>query len=532
MFVVAQVEQKDEPTAVVPTASVRREGSVNRLFAVVDGRIEERLAELGLERDGSVSVLDGVEVSERVVVAPGHEARDGVAGQVKSGGSSRETNHAVARQYLRAAERVCFRPHARDRRGRRRRTWGPRRRLLPQSRPAVGDGRHSMARGGTRRGGRRRQINVLLDVERLQGHGLTGLDVQRALVGQNLAVPGGRVETGPRDVNLRVQARAETVGQLGRIVVRQRGETPVRVEDVATIEDGEEEAESYSSVDGEPVLVLAIQKQSGRNTVAVVDALRDRLGPIEQTLPASVKVKVIRDLSQSIRTQVNNVKEHLVFGAFLAAGVVLVFLGSLRSTVIAALAIPISILGTFALMWLQGETLNVITLLALALSVGILIDNAIVILENILRFVQEQHEKPFPAAILATRDIGLAVLATTLSLLAVFLPIAFVTGIIGRVLRGFGLTMSFAVAVSLLVSFTLTPMLASRWLTPAGTGVRRPVLERLVDWLYRPVERAYLRALRSSLRHRWVIVLACTGALASCLPLLKTVKTAPAASGR
>src|SRR6201986_2550562 len=181
---------------------------------------------------------------------------------------------------------------------------------------------------------------------------------------------------------------------------------------------------------------------------------------------------VVRDESGVIKTSVDAVKEHLVLGALLAAVVVFFFLGPVRSTIIAAVAIPTSIIGTFATMWWTGYTLNTITLLALALAVGIVIDDAIVVLENIFRHIEEKGEKPMVAAVSATKEIGLAVMATTLSLIAVFLPVAFMGGIPGRFLRSFGITMAFSIAVSMLVSFTLTPMMSSRWLKAHTAGVR------------------------------------------------------------
>jgi len=232
----------------------------------------------------------------------------------------------------------------------------------------------------------------------------------------------------------------------------------------------------------------------------------------------------VRDNSQSIRTGVSAVKEHLVVGALLAAFVVLLFLGNARSTLIAAVSIPISIIGTFALMWMQGFTLNMLTLLALALAVGIVIDDAIVVLENIVRYVTEKKVKPFPAAVLATREIGLAVLATTLSLMAVFVPVAFVGGIPGRFLKNFGYTMAFAVGVSLFVSFSLTPMMSARMLSADGQS-SNPWLGRLVDFFYRPIERVYMRMLAWSMAHRWAILVACALSLGSCGPLMKRVPT-------
>ena len=239
---------------------------------------------------------------------------------------------------------------------------------------------------------------------------------------------------------------------------------------------------------------MSIVKQSGENTVAVVDAVNARLDEVQKTLPSGMKLDVVRDNSRVIRTGIGAVQEHLVIGALLAALVVLLFLGNVRSTIIAAVAIPISIVGTFAAMWVAGFTLNLLTLLALALAVGIVIDDAIVVLENIVRYIDEKGYKPFPAAVLATREIGLAVLATTLSLMAVFIPVAFMPGIAGRFLKSFGLTMAFAIGVSMLVSFSLTPTLAARWLkahAQARTEAAKPWLERCGRQLL-PADRARL----------------------------------------
>jgi HAE1 family hydrophobic/amphiphilic exporter-1 len=369
-------------------------------------------------------------------------------------------------------------------------------------------------------GGRKRQVNLWLDPVKLAATGLTAADVQRTLAAQNLTVPGGAIDTGPRRVAVRVEGRVPSIESIGRIVIRESKDHPTRVEDVARVEDGEDEASSYAAEDGNATIVLSIRKQSGENTVAVVDAIRGRLDAIEKTLPPGTSLPIVRDNSQAIRTSLDAVKEHLVIGAVLAALVVLLFLGNVRSTFIAALAIPISIIGTFALMWVMGFTLNIITLLALALAVGIVIDDAIVVLENITRWVQEKGYKPFPAAALATREIGLAVLATTLSLFAVFLPIAFMKGIIGRFLNSFGITMAFAIGVSLFVSFSLTPMLSARLLAPPQTGgkAKKQLLERLVDAFYLPVERTYVRILKWVMLRRWVVVVASLMTLGSCVP--------------
>jgi hydrophobe/amphiphile efflux-1 (HAE1) family protein len=369
-------------------------------------------------------------------------------------------------------------------------------------------------------GGRKRQINIWLDPVQLRSMGMSPQEVQRAIAMQNLTTPGGTVHTGPTELTLRVQGRVGSPQAIGQIVVRQVGNHPIRVSDVARVVDGEEEQSSVALQDGKPVVMLSLRKQSGENTVSVVDAVRDKLKDIEKTLPAGTTIDVVRDNSAPVRTSVAAVKEHLVLGAIFASLVVLLFLGNLRSSLISAIAIPISIVGTFALMWAMGFTLNMITLLALALAVGIVIDDAIVVLENIHRFIEEKKYKPFPAAVLATKDIGLAVLATTLSLLAVFVPVSFMSGIVGKFLMSFGLTMAFAIAVSMLVSFSLTPSLSARWLDAVKHS---SWLERAVDVFYKPVERLYMVILKWAMRHRWVVVLACIGALFSTGPLMGKV---------
>jgi len=375
-------------------------------------------------------------------------------------------------------------------------------------------------------GGRKRQIQVYVDPNKLLSVGLTASDVQRAIVAQNVTAPGGAIDTGPRRLIFRVRGRVTSVDAINDIVVRQSEGHPILVRDVARVVDGEEEAETSAMLDGKQAVLLSIRKQSGENSVAVVDALRSRLVDVQKTLPSGYRLQVVRDNTETTRTSVGAVREHLVLGALLAALVVLLFLGNLRSTLIAALAIPTSIIGTFMAMWMMNFTMNTITLLALALAVGIVIDDAIVVLENIFRFIDEKKVRPMPAAIYATREIGLAVLATTLSLLAVFMPVAFMGGIPGRFLKSFGLTMAAAIAISLFVSFSLTPMLASRWLRldPLPIGQRKKyLLERVVDVFYRPIEAAYIKLLGWVMNHRWVVVVAAAASLGSCLPLMKAV---------
>jgi hydrophobe/amphiphile efflux-1 (HAE1) family protein len=372
-------------------------------------------------------------------------------------------------------------------------------------------------------GGRKRQVNVWLDPVKMRAAGVSAAEVQRALGLQNVSVPGGSIETGPERLSLRLRGRVASTEELGALVLREREGHITRVRDVARVEDGEEEAETAASRNGTTTVLLSVRKQSGTNTVALVDSVMERVTTLRKNLPPGYTIDAVRDNSATTRTSVHAVKEHLVLGGLFAALVVLLFLGSWRSTLIAAVAIPTSIVGTFALMAWKDFSLNTITLLALALAVGIVIDDAIVVLENIFRFIHEKGVKPFPAAILATKEIGLAVLATTLSLIAVFLPMAFMGGVPGRFLSGFGWTMAFSIAVSLLVSFTLTPMLSARWLTgsmaPKDGVHHKPFLERLTDRIYLPIERGYERSLRWVMAHRWVAVVASLAALGSCVPL-------------
>jgi HAE1 family hydrophobic/amphiphilic exporter-1 len=368
-------------------------------------------------------------------------------------------------------------------------------------------------------GGRKRQFNVMVDPVKLKSLGLTATEVGAAINAQNITLPGGRIDASRDYLALRVNGRVGSVDELRAIIVQDRDGRAIRLDEVAEVQDGVEDVKTSALWNDDRTVLLALRKQSGTNTVAVVDRIKERLQDIQQELPPGYSLAIQRDASAVIRTGTEAVNEHLILGALFAAIVVLLFLGNVRSTVIAALAIPTSIIGTFALMKIVGYTLNSITLLALALAVGIVIDDAIVVLENIFKQIEEKGMQPAEAAIVGTREIGLAVMATTLSLIAVFLPIAFVAGIPGRFLASFGVTMCFSVAVSLFVSFTLTPMLAAQWLKAKAAGDHsKTALERLVDVGYRPVERGYGRLLELALRRRWVVGVLCVVALFSTGP--------------
>ncbi len=376
-------------------------------------------------------------------------------------------------------------------------------------------------------GGRSRQINITLDAARLRAYNLTVTDVSHALQTQNAEIPGGRVEQGATALTLRTRGRVESVPEFGNIVVKQRDEHPIMLRDVATIEDGMAEATTTATLDGKPTVLLTVRRQSGTNTVQVVEAVKERLAEIEPVLPAGYDIRVVRDLSEFIKASIRSVEEHLIVGSILAAAVVLIFLWNWRSTIIAAVAIPTSIIATFGLIWYQGFTLNSMTLLALTLSVGIVIDDAIVVLENIYRFVEEKGRPPIQAAVEATREIGLAVMATTLSLIAIFVPVGFMGGIVGRFMTSFGFTMSFAILVSLLVSFTLTPMLAARWIKMRPRredreGSEDPTTSK-DSRFFRPLDRGYTVILEWSLAHRAVIAGIAVVVLLSSVPLFMVV---------
>ncbi|MGH9940951.1 MAG: efflux RND transporter permease subunit [Pyrinomonadaceae bacterium] len=311
-------------------------------------------------------------------------------------------------------------------------------------------------------GGSRREIQIKVEPDKMRAFNVTVPEVAAAIRLQNMEVPGGRIDEGTRELTVRTMGRITNPAEFNSVVISSRGGYAVKVSDIGYAEDGSEEQRTAAMLNGQPAVTLIVTKQSGTNTVAVADAVKERLAELQPLLPPDVRTQIVGDQSVYIKAAVESIETHLIEGSILAAIVVFVFLWNFRSTLIAGIAIPTSIIATFALMAAMGYTLNSITMLALTLMVGIVIDDAIVVLENIYRFVEEKGMSPYQAAIEGTREIGLAVMATTLSLMAVFVPVGFMGGIVGRFMSSFGLTAAFAVAVSLLVSFTLTPMLAAR----------------------------------------------------------------------
>ena len=313
-------------------------------------------------------------------------------------------------------------------------------------------------------GGQKREIRVWVDPEKMRAYDVSVSDVVKALKEQNVEMPGGSVNAGARELSVRTLGRLVDPAQFDDIAVIRRGSYVVKIRDIGHAEDSEEEPTTAARLNGNPAVTLVVAKQSGENTVATADDVKARLKDIQTLLPKDITIQIINDQSTFIKSAVHSLESHLVEGSILAAIIIFIFLANIRTTLISAIAIPTSIISAFGLMAAMKLDLNQITMLALTLMVGIVIDDAIIVLENIYRYMEEKGMPPMLAAIEGTKEIGLAVMATTLSLLAVFLPIGFMGGITGRFMSSFGFTASFAIAVSLLVSFTLTPMLSSRFI--------------------------------------------------------------------
>jgi HAE1 family hydrophobic/amphiphilic exporter-1 len=377
-------------------------------------------------------------------------------------------------------------------------------------------------------GGAKREIHVLVNPDRLRSYNLTVTDVFNALRQQNLEMPGGNLNAGARELTVRTTGRVADPVQFNQITIANRNGYVIKVKDIGSAEDSSEEPRTAARLDGRPAVVLTIAKQSGANTVETADAIKQRLDEIAPTLPKDVHWEIISDQSIFIKAAIGKIKEHLGEGSLLAAIVIFFFLASWRTTIISAIAIPTSIISAFALMAAMGFTLNMITMLALTLMVGVVIDDAIIVLENIYRSIEEKGMSPFEAAIHGTQEIGLAVLATTMSLLAVFLPVGFMGGIVGRFMSSFGFTSAFAIAVSLLVSFTLTPMLCSRFVKvkaeeTAATDGSSSSHKSKDSFVFRFLDGNYKRLLVWAMAHRGAVVALCGVVVISIVPLFMLV---------
>jgi len=371
-----------------------------------------------------------------------------------------------------------------------------------------------------------RAINIWVDPARLDAFGLPITAVRDAVARQNADVPGGNVRGERREWALRTLGRIVDPAGFADVVIANVDGVPIRVRDVARVEDGTREARRTARLNGEPTVILEIVRQSGANSVEVIRGVKTALAQVALELPPDVKLVITRDQSRYIEAALHEINVHLIAGSILASLVVLAFMRSWRSTLIAAVAIPTSVVATFAAMWFLGFTLNGVTMLALVLMVGIVIDDAIVVLENIFRFVEEKGLSPKVAAVEATREIGLAVMATTLSLVVIFVPVSFLSSIAGRFLYEFGITSAVAVLVSLFVSFSLTPMMASRLLKQndklreSDSGAR----SRSRGGFYARIERGYGSLLAFSLRRRSLTLLVALLVSLTSIPLFYSVK--------
>jgi HAE1 family hydrophobic/amphiphilic exporter-1 len=417
-------------------------------------------------------------------------------------------------------------------------------------------------------GDRKREIQILVNPDKLTAFNLSVQQVKDALLRQNVEIPGGRLTAGGNEEGLRTLGRIESVEAFNELIVADSKGSPVRVRDIATVADAEEEPRTLSRLNGANAVSLLIRKQSGTNTVAVVDRVKARLAEVQKGLPQDIQFQVVRDLSRFIKRSFHEVQDHLLLGGLLASLIVAAFIGrlrwyesvvllaivaavaaaflrgdpefllkvtgasilatmvfflsvkKLRPAFVAALAIPVSIVATFTAMRMAGFTLNNLTMLGLSLSTGIVIDDAIIVLENIFRHTEEEGQPPFEAAVSGTREISLAVTATTVSLVVIFLPVAFMGGLVGKFWNSFGLTATYAIMVSLVVAFTLTPMLAARILSAGAPGEGGAHGESSgpaskAAGFYRRMESAYEVALGWCLRHRaicFIVIAAILGA--------------------
>lgn len=374
-------------------------------------------------------------------------------------------------------------------------------------------------------GGLERAINVWIDAGRLAAYRLPITAVRDALVRQNTDVPGGNVTSGPQEQVLRTMGRLLDSHAFNELVIATRNGAPIRVQDVGWSEDSAKEQRSLARLNGVPTVTLEVRRQSGANSIATIEATKANLDRVKQQLPPDIRLEVIRDQSRYIYAALHEITLHLVLGSILACIVVFAFMRSWRSTLIAGVSIPASVIATFGMMWALNFTLNSVTMLALVLMVGIVIDDAIVVLENIFRFIEEKHLPPFEAARAATAEIGPAVTATTLSLVVIFIPVSFMSSISGRFLFQFGITAAMAIMVSLLVSFTLTPMMSARLLHVHNSpDSMAPQEARSRGGFYSWIDRGYMHGLSFAMRHRLVVAALAIGMIASAFPLYALVR--------
>lgn len=353
-------------------------------------------------------------------------------------------------------------------------------------------------------GGTSRQVNVYLDIDKMNAYNLSAQQVQTSVMTENVEAPGGRIVRGNSELGVRTLGRVNSIKDFDRIIIKNVEGAPVRIQDIGHVEDGTAERRSFAYYKNSPAVLIEIRRQTGVNTVKVVDGLQAKLAEIQRQLPPGVQLNVISEQATYIRASVAALEEHLVLGSLLASLIIWVFIRDWRTVFISSIAIPTSIITTFTLLKALDFTLNSMTLLGLTLAVGIVIDDAIIVIENIYRVLNETDMPPEEATLYATKEIAMAVIATTLSLVIVFIPIAFINGYAKRYLNQFGWTMAVSILVSMLVAFTLTPALAARMLKKPKKvpGQTKDPHAHHRGWM----EGLYERTLIWSLNHRMVIV--------------------------
>jgi HAE1 family hydrophobic/amphiphilic exporter-1 len=369
-------------------------------------------------------------------------------------------------------------------------------------------------------GGQTRQVNVFLDIDKMNGYNISAQEVERALRSENVETPGGRIVRGTAEMGVRTLGRLEKVSEFSDIIIKNVNGSPIRIRDVAKVEDSNSERRSFAYYKGKPAVILEIRRQIGMNTVKIVDAVMAKMKLMNTTLPNGVEMGLVKEQATYIRNSVEALEEHLILGSFLAGFIVFLFIRDWRTVLISFIAIPTSILATFTVMKSLDYTLNSMTLLGLTLAVGIVIDDAIIVIENIHRHLEEYDLPVIEATIQATHEITLAVVATTISLVIVFVPIAFISGYAKKYLNQFGWTMSISILVSMLVAFTVTPALASRLLKrhPKPEGKKKAV-----EHEYSMFDKPYTAMLKWSLSHRWAVVAMSLIVLGSTYPIYQAI---------
>ena len=344
----------------------------------------------------------------------------------------------------------------------------------------------------------KRKMRIWLDAKKMEAYHLTADDVEKALLNKNIELPGGRIESTTRELSVKTMGELQSVEAFNRLIIAYRNEAPIRLQDIGFAEDGTEDIRSVGRFQGVNAMGLGVVPRAGANHVEVCNRVKATMGKLQKIAPQGINLAVAFDSSEFIKDSIADVQKDLLIGSLLAALVVFLFLRNYMGTVIIGLAIPVSLIGTFSIIYMLGFTINSITMLALSLCTGLVVDDAIIVLENIYRY-GEMGKDPTLAAHEGTNEISFAAIAATLSIVAIFLPVAFISGLIGRFYFQFGVTVSAAVLISLFMALTLTPMLCSRFMRVTKQHGR---LYEMLEQAFRVTEQAYRRTLEKALNHR------------------------------